>query len=205
MTQMATSREQQKAETRQHIQAVAKRLMMERGFERTTMRDLAKAAGISVGTIALHFKDKKSLLLATFYEEVSEVARGAIESVPDGLPLRDTIEHILRREYRFYADDTGYLRNVVKETLFVRGEWMESFDALRHEMVLRLVALIEEAQARGEVKPDVDCHGVTMVLWSLYLSGLIEGFKQQAFDADTMVEMVMQLVDVVLYGVLDEV
>ena len=57
-------REQQAAETRAAVIATAAVLFGERGWAATGMRDVARAAGISVETVYAHFRSKGDLLLA---------------------------------------------------------------------------------------------------------------------------------------------
>jgi AcrR family transcriptional regulator len=57
-------REQQAAETRAMVVAAAARLFGERGWAATGMRDVARAAGVSVETVYASFRSKGDLLLA---------------------------------------------------------------------------------------------------------------------------------------------
>jgi AcrR family transcriptional regulator len=57
-------REQQAAETRAMVLAAAARLFGERGWAATGMRDIARAAGVSVETVYASFGSKADLLLA---------------------------------------------------------------------------------------------------------------------------------------------
>ena len=57
-------REQQAAETRAMVVAAAARLFGERGWAATGMRDVARAAGVSVETVYASFGSKSDLLLA---------------------------------------------------------------------------------------------------------------------------------------------
>jgi len=57
-------REQQAAETRAMVVAAAARLFGERGWAGTGMRDVARAAGVSVETVYASFRSKADLLLA---------------------------------------------------------------------------------------------------------------------------------------------
>ena len=195
-------RDRQKNETRQQIQDAARVLITERGFEKTTMRALAKAAGVGLGTISLHFKDKKSLLLASFHEEIGCVSMGAIESVPRDEPVREQLLYILREIYGYYSTQTRYLRVVVKEALFTRGEWREPFDLQINVAISLMGELIEAAKERGEVKPDINGEQVAALCWGLYLNGLIDGLKQDRFDQEAQVAKVVPLWDIVLGGVL---
>ncbi|MFI5928334.1 TetR/AcrR family transcriptional regulator [Micromonospora sp. NPDC051543] len=59
----STLREQRRAETQRLVQAVAVRLFVERGYDRTTVNDVAEAAGVSPMTVYRHFPTKEDLVL----------------------------------------------------------------------------------------------------------------------------------------------
>jgi len=56
-------RQKQAAETRALVVAAATTLFAERGWATTGMRDVAKAAGVSVETVYANFRSKSDLLL----------------------------------------------------------------------------------------------------------------------------------------------
>lgn len=202
MKEETTLRERRKRETRRQIREAARRLITERGFEATTMRGLAREAGVGVGTIALHFSDKTSLLFSTFYGEIGEVSRRALATAPKEAPLRAVFLHLLRVLYGYYGEHTRFLRSVVKEALFATGEWRERFDRQLAEEAGEVAALIEARKATGEVRPEVSGLDAAMVCWSIYLTGLMDGLNSGTFDAEVQVERVAPLLDVVLGGVL---
>lgn len=59
----STLRAQRRAETQRTIQAHAVRLFVERGYEATTVTDVAEAAGVSPMTVYRHFPTKEDLVL----------------------------------------------------------------------------------------------------------------------------------------------
>ncbi|WSQ08895.1 TetR/AcrR family transcriptional regulator [Streptomyces sp. NBC_01231] len=61
--QHSTLREQRRAETQRTIQAHAVRLFTERGYDATTVTDVAEAAGVSPMTVYRHFPTKEDLVL----------------------------------------------------------------------------------------------------------------------------------------------
>src|SRR3989337_4491957 len=76
--------------TRQQILDASLRLFSERGFARTTVRDIARQAGITDAAIYYHFQSKRELLEALveergFINSLQELGRGSA-----GLPLRET-------------------------------------------------------------------------------------------------------------------
>ncbi|WP_436775067.1 TetR/AcrR family transcriptional regulator [Yinghuangia sp. YIM S09857] len=60
----STLRARRRAETQRSIQAHAVRLFGERGFDATTVADVAEAAGVSPMTVYRHFPTKEDLVLA---------------------------------------------------------------------------------------------------------------------------------------------
>lgn len=57
-------------QTRERLYEAAIRLVTERGYEQTTLRDIAEAADVSVGLLYRYFPSKRSVVLA-LYDEVS--------------------------------------------------------------------------------------------------------------------------------------
>ena len=59
----STLRAQRRAETQRTIQALAVRMFIERGYDATTVTDIAEAAGVSPMTVYRHFPTKEDLVL----------------------------------------------------------------------------------------------------------------------------------------------
>lgn len=67
---------------RQQLLDAARQLIVERGFDATTMSDVAEAAGVGKGTVYLYFDSKVDLLdglQALFWERMMTIAREAID------------------------------------------------------------------------------------------------------------------------------
>lgn len=66
-----------------HLYATAIRMIADRGYEATTLRDIAKEAGVSVGLLYRYFPSKRAVVIALYDELSSEYARQAAE-IPRG-------------------------------------------------------------------------------------------------------------------------
>ena len=53
-------------QARQHLYDTAIRMIGERGYEATTMRDIAEAAGVSVGLLYRYFPSKRAVVLTLY-------------------------------------------------------------------------------------------------------------------------------------------
>jgi AcrR family transcriptional regulator len=72
----------QGAATKDHLYAVAMGLITERGYEATTLRDIAKEAGVSVGLLYRYFPSKQAVITALHDELSQAYARQAEDMRP---------------------------------------------------------------------------------------------------------------------------
>ncbi len=84
----------QGAAARDRLYLTAIEMIAERGFEATTLREIAKKADVSVGLLYRYFPSKQSVVIALYDELSSEYARQA-EDLPAGR-WRDRFVHALR-------------------------------------------------------------------------------------------------------------
>ena len=73
----------QGAATRARLYSIAMRLIAERGYEATTLRDIAKEGGVSVGLLYRYFPNKQAVVIALYDELSADYARQA-EAMPAG-------------------------------------------------------------------------------------------------------------------------
>jgi AcrR family transcriptional regulator len=85
MTEPVGRRAASKRATRAAIFSAAQRLFAERGFEATTVRDIAATANVTERTFYRYFDGKESLLAGEF-ESWLEMLRAAIETRPPAEP-----------------------------------------------------------------------------------------------------------------------
>jgi len=75
---------------REELIAGAKRCLIEKGFARTTARDIASASGVSLAAIGYHFGSKDALMNQALYELTGEWAEALERALTEsGAPARD--------------------------------------------------------------------------------------------------------------------
>ena len=73
----------QGAAARDRLYAIAVRLIAERGYEATTLREIAKAAGVSVGLLYRYFPSKQAVVIA-LYDQLSTEYASRAAAIPPG-------------------------------------------------------------------------------------------------------------------------
>jgi mycofactocin system transcriptional regulator len=95
--------------SRRELRLIALRLFAERGFDNTTIEQIAAEAGVSERTFFRYFTTKASVLWAEFETEV-ETIRASLASVPDDVPLMDAIRGAVVAANHYHADDVPEMR-----------------------------------------------------------------------------------------------
>jgi AcrR family transcriptional regulator len=148
------------------IIAAAAQLMLERGFDHTTVDDVATKAGVGKATVYRRWPSKEDLALAAMTELFASEF-----PTPDTGSLRRDITESMRAILAFVNTDQGetFLRMTIAESIRdprIAALYRESIERSED----RGRALLRRGIDRGEVRPDVN-----MDLAVQWLSGMLSG------------------------------
>ena len=140
------------------VLAAAREAFAESG-EATSLEEIARRAGVGIGTLYRHFPNRQALLEALYVEEVEAICRVAAEFDDDGDPWEAlsswferfigyiATKHALAGELLNYLDKDAPLFTISRTMLFAAGE-----------------PLLERAQESGAVRPDVNIGDVIQMV-----------------------------------------
>jgi AcrR family transcriptional regulator len=94
MTSTRGLRERKKQQTRESIACAAHRLFVERGYQATTLPEIADAAGVSTRTIFAYFPSKEDILFSRFAETISTLADALAQRAP-GVQTLDVVREFI--------------------------------------------------------------------------------------------------------------
>lgn len=97
-------KEREKEEMRQRILAAAQKLFLSKGFEKTSIRNIADAIEYSPGTIYLYFKDKNDLLFA-LHQMAFEVMINELSDVGEQPTALDALVQMGRQYVKFALEN----------------------------------------------------------------------------------------------------
>jgi AcrR family transcriptional regulator len=140
---------------RTQILDAAAQVFAVRGFHRTTVRDVAKAAGVADGTIYNYFENKTALLLGIL-DRLNDAERRAIESAQaQATDLRSFTQYYFQNHLRVFANENQDLLRVVLSEVLVNAElrerYIQQIVAPTFVAILQqLVPLAEQSSLRAE-------------------------------------------------------
>lgn len=141
---------------RQRILAAAAELFTERGLE-PSLDDVARHAGVGVGTVYRRFPDKASLADALFDERIDALVALAeqAQAEPDAWAA---LVSFLERSGEMLVSNRG-----LRQILMFAAEGHDRGICARDRMRPAIQSLIERAQADGQVRADLRPTDVPMI------------------------------------------
>ncbi len=161
-------------QTTSRILDAARALFEARGYEATTIRDIAEAADVGVGTVMLRGGDKQALLQAVWRRDTMPVVEGAIASVrsPCG-ELVDEVMALFEPLIMHYATQPSLARVVISALPTLQGEAMVAHRADLMRLLDALCVVIVRAQGAQRLVADVPPMQLAQLLFTLYYGALM--------------------------------
>jgi AcrR family transcriptional regulator len=189
MVEQVGRRERKKQATRQALVEAALRLFEEKGFEQTTVVDIAEAADVSDRTFFLHFPTKEDVLLDTLDLRQDLLTAAGAERGADESPVQ-TLERAFRR-----AVDHTWGTDVRTGVAVLRGRLIASNATLQAKLLQRWMAILGElAAALHQAYPDrldeIEAAGAVGAL-----GGAISAAALTSFQRGDSLEQIREVVD----------
>lgn len=158
-------KEREREEMRLRILEAARKLFLDNGYEKTSIRSIADAIEYSPATIYLYFKDKNELLFALHQEAFQKL----IEEFSNVLHIRDPYERLLAmgKHYMAYAFENPDLY----ELMFLMTSPIETLDSREdiwedgHIAFGMLTAIVDECINANYFK-NTEVETISMMIWA---------------------------------------
>jgi AcrR family transcriptional regulator len=168
-------RERQKTERRRRIEAAARAVFREKGYDAATTREIAERAEVSIGTLFAYAADKRDLLTMVYRDELHELTESTFAGVPAGAPFLDQLVHVLEPRYIYWSADPALARHAVRETFAAiypaAGPAPGGAQAPPDQFLrTQLTGLVHTNQLGGRLACGDDAELVARVVLDIYLS-----------------------------------
>ena len=164
--------------TRERLVIAAREVFEDRGFDATRMSDIARAAGVSHGTVYTWFATKEDVLHGTV-DSVTEQMYEVL-STPEAT---DPIERIALANARYLEvhRKTSRLMEVVAQAAVDDESFRAVLTKLRHAHVDRVAKTISKLQRDGLAVPTLDPQ-----ISAAALCAMVEGFARHWLSTDSV-------------------
>jgi AcrR family transcriptional regulator len=182
----ATGRRGRPGHSLESLLDVAVEVFNERGYEATSMDELAARLGITKSAIYHHVPSKVELLRLALDRALDALFAVTEEPGATTGPAIDRLEHVVRGSVRVLAAQLPFVTLLLR----VRGNSPVESDALRRRRDFDHVVtdLVRAAVEQGDVRPDVDPAVTSRLLFGT-VNSLTEWYRPgRGLDADHLAE-----------------
>ena len=165
---------------RKELTRIAARLFAERGYQGTSLADLAGELGVQKPSLYHHISSKEDLLWAVAWEG-AEAFHAALDAVPAEAPAAERIRLALRAHLDVVAGQLDVATVFVREWRYLEGERRELFLAERRRYEERVRDLFRDGVEGSELRTDLDVPTAAL----LFLSAANWAYTWLRPDVDT--------------------
>ncbi len=194
-------REASKTETRRLILKAARKRFAAKGMEACTIRDIAKAAGVSPASVIVHFKTKTALLEEALRRDIVKGLSALLTSLPQEANLRERLMHLATGFLRLYDTDRDLYRGLIRSTVFEPTAETPAMTAQSEQYLHSLAQMLEAEKARGVIRPEVDSAIAAGGLFSLYLGALVTLFRMPGMSVEAVAALLAAMTEQYLHGI----
>lgn len=156
------------------ILEAARHLFTTKGYESTTLREVAQRADVGFGTVFSYSKDKSGLLCMLIVEDLRHMPPAfSAEIGPAG--ILDQLTDSLMEIYRFWAKSPDLSRVVLPQMEFPQlNPFATVIKERREQTKSELRAWLEEGQRCQRLRPDIDAAQAAETIFAIFTSCLRE-------------------------------
>jgi len=136
----------------ERIVEAGRKLFAQRGFHATGMRDIARLARVSIGSLYHHFRSKDDLFLAVVRREFETRLNQAKTLLAQGLPTQEIIRQVMEM-YLSGLSDPDSVQLLSRAWAPEDPRLWKRLAALLEEYARAIATILKEAADAGKIRP----------------------------------------------------
>ncbi len=138
----------------ERLLSTAARVFADKGYHATTMRDLARATGMSLAGMYYYVRGKDELLFLIQERCFQQVLAGANAAVAEGVTPAERVTRFIAHHVGFFASHMSEMKVLSHEAKSLSGARLEKINRLKRRYVDLLTGLIAALDADRDGRPD---------------------------------------------------
>ncbi len=157
--------------------------MLSRSDEDVSLEDIAKKAGVGIGTLYRHFPTREALVMEAYGDEIDHLctaAGGLLTTLPPDVALREWIQ--------WFVDYVVAKRDMTRALQAAVDGGSGRLAATRHRILAALTTLMEAGREAGTIRDDMDAEDVLGALRGVWM---VPGGRERPDRTRRMLNLLM--------------
>jgi AcrR family transcriptional regulator len=137
------------------IRRRAAEVFADRGFDRASIRDVAKATGLSLAGLYYYYKGKEEILFDIQHDAFTTLLKAHAEALAGVRDPEQKLRRVVDAHLAFFADHIAEMKVMSRESDQLEGENAEQVGELRRRYVRLVRGIVEELKPRAEIPAGV--------------------------------------------------
>jgi TetR/AcrR family transcriptional regulator, cholesterol catabolism regulator len=170
---------------RHQVFASSMHLFLEKGFQETSMQEIAAASGMGKSTLYDYFKTKDEILLSVVEDGIYDLTELAKLIASQDLPAAEKIHQVMHAHLEYLLENKEFYTRILYEVQRLGPESQRRIQIRRHAYQDLLCSLVEEATREGTfraVNPLLAARTILTILSPAVFTNRPTGTPEQMMD-----------------------
>lgn len=158
--------------TAERLLEISLREFIKNGFDKTSMRDLARAAGLSPGAFYYHFESKEAVIQVFYEQSFAAFAQAVADISRAGKSFSQRMQSVLEARLETFAESRDLLIVLSRAAVDPRSA-LSPFGEEQREIREATIQLMRELMATSDLKCDKRLLPYLPDLLWMYMMGII--------------------------------
>jgi AcrR family transcriptional regulator len=180
--------EEEQTRRRKEIFNASVHLFLDKGFNETSMREIAEAAGIGKSTLYDYFPSKDDILLSFVEDEIQKLTEKVEDITNRNVGALEKLRQMMFAYMEYLATNEDFFMKLSFEVQRLAQQSLERIQRKRHDLQDKVRSIIEEGIREGCFRPvdsllatRVIFNALTPAVYSTRPSGSRQQMMEEAF------------------------
>ncbi|MDB5572676.1 MAG: TetR family transcriptional regulator [Hyphomicrobiales bacterium] len=178
-------RARNKVDKLRRIKTSAFDLFNTKGFDDTTMREIARCAGVGLGTLFSYADNKRDLLFLVANDLLADIVERSAGKIGPQNGLMANLLHLFRLHYEAFAREPALSRLTLREmTFYTSGRHATRFQSTRVAILRNIAQILLMSEKAGEIALRDDADFVAWVMFCIFQTELRRWIASDDLDVE---------------------
>lgn len=160
-------------DTKRKIYKVAADMFSKKGFEGTSVDDIANKAKVAKGTIYYYFKSKDDIFIGMVDDGIDRLNEILNEKIKKEKTPKKKMEKLLETQLDFYKENAEFYQVLYSEFWRLETKWKMGIDKIKKGHFSLIKEILKEGEKTGDFKKNINVSETISIFSLFFFSGLV--------------------------------
>ena len=145
------------------------RVFAERGYHRASIRDIARATGISLAGLYYYFQSKEELLFLIQDHALGQLIEGLEQRLPEARDAEERLRILIDNQLRFFVHNMAEMKVLSHEAESLSGEFRANVEGQKRRLTRLAKEILREVDPHSDLDERVSAFALFGMMNWLYV------------------------------------